>query len=173
MSETPRCRERLSIFCKGYGIDAGFGGDPIIPSAVTVDLPQPYAKVGDVPVNLGGDARNLYWFKDDVLDYVYSSHLLEDFEDTANVLKEWLRVIRPGGLLILFCPDEQVYREHCKRTGQDYNQSHKIAEFSLNYVKSILQDNFVGLEIIHEIPLIDDYSFDLVVQKTSTTYLKK
>ena len=57
MSETSRCRERLKKFCVGYGIDVGYGGDPILPSAITVDLPHPYTKVGDAPLNLGGDAR--------------------------------------------------------------------------------------------------------------------
>ena len=45
-SETSRCRERLRHFCCGYGIDVGYGGDTIIPSAITVDLPTPYTKVG-------------------------------------------------------------------------------------------------------------------------------
>lgn len=165
MSETSKCRERLKRYCAGSGLDIGYGGDPIVPSAIAVDLPEPYVKVGNSPLNLGGDARDLYWFKDEVFDYVYSSHLLEDFEDTRIVLKEWLRVIKPGGYLILFCPDEQIYRAHCKKIGQSYNCSHKIDNFSLNYVKKILVDNFVNIEIVHENPLIDDYSFEIVVRK--------
>jgi predicted SAM-dependent methyltransferase len=166
MSETQKCRARLIQFCKGNGIDVGYGGDPICPSAITCDLPHPYTKVGQTPQNLSGDARNLYWFSDNVLDYVYSSHLLEDFEDTCNVLKEWLRVIKPGGHLILYCPDEKIYSEHCKKTGQDIkiNYSHKIKEFSLEYVKNILK-NFEHIEIVHEKPLVDIYSFELVVRK--------
>ena len=39
-------------------------------------------------------AKDLYWFRDGVLDYVYSSHLLEDYVDTEAVLREWLRVLR-------------------------------------------------------------------------------
>lgn len=84
MSETSKCRERLKKFCIGYGLDIGYGGDPIIPGAITVDLAIPYTKVGDAPLNLGGDARNLYWFADNSLDYVYSSHLLEDFDATET-----------------------------------------------------------------------------------------
>ena len=171
-SETSRCRERLRHFCSGYGIDVGYGGDTIIPSAITVDLPTPYTKVGDTPLNLGGDAKDLYWFKDNVLDYVYSSHLLEDFEDTQSVLKEWLRVIKPGGYLVLFCPDEQKYREHCKKTGQPYNYSHKVENFSLNYVKNILLNNFSNIEFIHENPLVDEYSFELVLKKTDGSQRK-
>src|SRR3972149_2826407 len=106
MSETFRCRERLKKFCTGYGLDIGYGGDPIVPSAITVDLPKPYAKVGECPLNLGGDAGNLRWFRDTVLDYVYSSHLLEDFPayKTEAVLREWMRVLKPRGNLILYLP---------------------------------------------------------------------
>lgn len=136
--ETSKCRERLKHFCIGCGLDLGYGGDPILPTAITVDLPTPYAQVGNSPLHLKGDARNLYWFRDNVLDYVYSSHLLEDFENTYDVLKEWLRVIKPGGYLILYCPDEPTYKEHCRKTGQSYNYSHKIKNFGLECCKKIL-----------------------------------
>jgi len=164
MSETAKCRKRLKRFIKGYGIDIGYGGDPIVEWAITVDLPTPYTKVGTHPLNLGGDARDLYWFRDEVLDFVYSSHLLEDFENTKEVLTEWLRVLKVGGHLILYCPVEQVYREHCRKTGQPYNYAHKIENFDLNYVKNILEQ--IGVtEIIHAKPLVDDYSFELVARK--------
>src|SRR4051794_21358440 len=80
-SETSKSRERLAKYCEGYGLDLGYGGDPISFSAIRMDLPQPYTRVGELPVQLGGKAENLYWFKDGVLDYVYSSHLLEDFHN--------------------------------------------------------------------------------------------
>lgn len=74
--ETSKCRERMQRYCVVYGLDVGFGGDPIVPSAITVDLPKPYTNVGGSPLNLGGDARNFFWFRDNFLDYVFSSHLL-------------------------------------------------------------------------------------------------
>jgi ubiquinone/menaquinone biosynthesis C-methylase UbiE len=165
LSETPKCRERLTKYCLGYGVDIGYGGDTIVPSAISVDLPVPYTHVGDHPLNLGGDAKFLYWFESNVLDYVFSSHLLEDFEDTENVLKEWIRVIKPGGYLVIFCPDEQIYREHCRKTGQSYNNAHKIQNFSLSYVKSILINKIGNIDVIHENPLIDEYSFEIVIRK--------
>jgi hypothetical protein len=54
MSETSKCRGRLKKFCVGYGVDIGYGGDPIPPSAITIDLLHPYPTVGDAPLNLGG-----------------------------------------------------------------------------------------------------------------------
>jgi predicted SAM-dependent methyltransferase len=163
-SETSKCRSRLARYCSGYGVDLGFGGDPITPAAIRVDSPRPYAETGNAPVQLGGDATILHWFRDGVLDYVYSSHLLEDFPDTESVLREWLRVLKPGGRLIIFCPDEQIYREHCRRTGQTYNENHKHADFSLEKVKEILR-GIDKVKIEHETPLIDVYSWELVVQK--------
>ena len=165
-SETSRCRERLKKYCTGYGLDIGYGGDPIIPTAITVDMPTPYAVMGVAPLNLGGDARSLYWFKDDVLDYVFSSHLLEDFPENEiqPILAEWLRVIRPNGCIILYCPDEQKFRKHCTDTGQPYNAHHNIANFSLNFIKNILK-SFPDVKIIHENPACEVYSFEVVIRK--------
>ena len=163
-SETSRCRARLAPFCEGYGVDLGYGGDPITAHAIRVDMPIPYTRFGDDPVQVGGDAANLHWLTDATRDFVYSSHHLEDFEDTEAVLREWLRVLKPGGRLILFCPDEQAYRAHCDRTGQPYNEGHKHPDFSLEFVKAILA-SIGNVDIIHECPLIDDYSWELVCVK--------
>jgi SAM-dependent methyltransferase len=163
-SETSKCRERLSKFCVGYGVDLGFGGDPIVEHAIRVDQSRPYAETGANSVQLGGDATNLHWFRDEVLDFVFSSHLLEDFEDTEAALREWMRVLKPGGVMIIYCPDEQVYRTHCARTGQTYNVHHKHADFSLEFVKQALR-RVSPAEIVHEMPLVEIYSWELVCRK--------
>jgi predicted SAM-dependent methyltransferase len=164
MSETSKCRERLAQYCTGSGLDIGAGGDPILPSSIIVDLQEPYAYVGDNPVQISGDASNMFWFADNVLDYIYSSHLLEDFEDTEAVLREWLRVLKVNGRMIIYCPDEQVYRQVCKDTGQPYNSHHKHDNFSLLFIKEIFEK--IGrVKIIHENPLVDGYSWEIVVEK--------
>jgi len=169
-SETSRCRERLKKYCTGYGLDIGYGGDPIIPTAITLDMPVPYTVMGVAPLNLGGDARSLYWFKDNVLDYVFSSHLLEDFPENEiqSILSEWLRVIRPNGCIILYCPDEQKFRKHCRVTGQPYNAHHNIENFSLNFIKKILK-SCPDVKIIHENPACEEYSFEVVIKKEAST----
>jgi len=163
-SETSKCRARLAPFCAGYGLDLGFGGDPITEQSIRIDLPQPYAYTGSAPVQLGGDAAHLHWFQDGVLDYVYSSHLLEDFPDTEAVLREWLRVLRPGGNLVIFCPDEEMYLTYCRRARLMHNENHRHADFSLPKVREILR-RIGGVTFIHENPLVDIYSWELVAQK--------
>ena len=167
-SETSKARPRLEKFCVGNGLDLGFGGDPITPSAIAMDMPQPYTHLGEYPQHLSGDATNLYWFRDNVLDYVYSSHLLEDYpaDQTAKLMGEWLRVVKSGGLLIIYCPDQPTYVAYCHALGNIPNPGHKIDNFGLQYLKDVVCKEFLGkVEIIHEIPMIDDYCFDLVLKK--------
>ncbi len=85
-SETSKVRKNLVKFCIGNGLDIGYGGDPILPTSICLDLPDSYAKYKDYPQHLHGDAKNLVWFRDNVLDYIYSSHVLEDFRNTKEVL---------------------------------------------------------------------------------------
>ena len=163
-SETSRCRASLARFCEGDGIDVGFGGDPIVPHAICMDLPQPYARYEEHPQHLRGSAENLHWFRDGSLDWVYSSHVLEDFRDTRAVLDEWLRVLKPGGRLVLYLPDEPTYREHCRRQGKPPNAHHIHADFGSAFVKRALADR-KDVEVVHERFPVGIYSFELVFRK--------
>jgi len=43
-------------------------------------------------------------FKDNTLDYVLSSHVIEHFFDPMKALREWHRVIKPGGYIFVIAP---------------------------------------------------------------------
>lgn len=168
MSETASCRPYLLRFCQGpLGLELGFGGDPIRPDAVTVDK-NPYTQ----PAFLG-DVSSLVWFKDDSFDWVYSSHCLEDFEDTTAVLKEWFRVLKPGGNLVLFLPDQQRYLAHCAKHGSQPNLAHKHAHFSFEYVMQCLgeiQEQIPHKVICYEgITTYNPYSFSVIACKYGKT----
>ena len=174
-SETARYRKSLEKFCTGYGIDIGFGGDPISAAAIRMDLPTPYTRVGQASVQLGGDCRDLFWLRDGVLDYVYSSHVLEDFPaaETSSILREWTRVLRPGGRLILLLPDQQRYLKYCRRTGQISpqgivgNPHHAIPTFSLDYV----DQHAHALRTLTKIACFEQlgpYSFAVVYEKNGS-----
>lgn len=168
-SETAKHREVLLAFCEGYGLDIGYGGDPITAHAIRMDFPQPYANTGSAPVQLGGDCRHLRWFNNGVLDFVYSSHVLEDFSqnETEPVMREWARVLKIGGQVALLVPDQQRYLRYCERTGHPYNDHHSIEQFSLDYLRRVAQ-RLGDLEETAAFPELGEYSFAVVFRKIHT-----
>jgi len=164
-SETSAAAHLLAPYCQGMGLDLGYGGLPVVPHAITVDLNPPYNWLKS-PQHLTGDVRNLYWFKDGAMDWVYSSHVLEDFPptETMSVIREWLRVVKKGGRLILLLPDEPVYMAHCAATGQPYNQAHQNHELTLDwFTRNIVPS--LQVEIEYSNPLLNIYSFAIVMKK--------
>jgi ubiquinone/menaquinone biosynthesis C-methylase UbiE len=129
-----------------------------------MDLPNRYANYTAHVQHLHGSADNLFWFKESSLDWVYSSHVLEDFKDTTYVLNEWLRVIKPGGVLVLYLPHEQTYRQHCIATGRPPNAHHIHEHFGPDLIKHALQHRR-DTKVIHERFPVGVYSFELVIQK--------
>lgn len=58
-----------------------------------------------------GNAEDLSRFEDHTFDIVYSSHVLEHFDyidQLPQVLKEWLRVLKPDGKMYVSVPDMDV-----------------------------------------------------------------
>jgi len=67
------------------------------------------------------------------LDFVFSSHLLEHIEPerVTGALKEWMRIIRAKGYLVLYLPDEDEY----PKVGENgANPDHK---WNVNYERVI------------------------------------
>ena len=58
-------------------------------------------------IDFVGDVSDLSRFADGSVEEIYGSHVLEHFEHhkTDAVLKEWFRVLRPGGKLYVAVPD--------------------------------------------------------------------
>ncbi len=105
-------------FLSGAAIlDIGYkGGDPaalpIMPQATGVDLDYP-----------GYDGKTLP-FPDNSQDAVYTSHCLEHIEDYRSAIREWFRVLRNGGFLVVAVPHQFLY-ERRVRMPSAYNRDHK------------------------------------------------
>lgn len=127
--ETEKYRHLTSRFCEGAGVDIASQGAPVVPWAISFDLPEPLffrysgGRPPRGPIHLRGDAAQLP-FDSGSLDFVYSSHLLEDYTDWLPLLREWVRVLRPGGNLIILLPDAELW-EAAVRAGQPPNTAHR------------------------------------------------
>ena len=160
-SETSKYRYNLGKFCIGNGIDCGHGGDKVDHASIGIDNLKSVRVIPQDYTNLIGEAENLYWFNNNVLDYVYSSHLLEDFENTVDILREWLRVIKIDGHIVLLLPDQQRY----EKIGTNLNTDHKIKDMSLKYMKDIFANNFTNMELVYSFDDLNEYNFAVVYKK--------
>lgn len=134
MSETAKYRHLTARYCQGCGVDVASQGDRVVPWAMSFDLPPAEFAIycsnhpPKGPIHLRGHATALP-FDSGSLDFVYSSHLLEDYLDWEPVLKEWVRVLRPGGTLIILVPDKKLWNEAIAK-GQPPNCSHKHESYA-------------------------------------------
>ena len=165
--EVDLIRETALPYCKGHGLDLGCGFNKVTQEAWGLDLRTPYTELGNDTIELIMDAEKLEHIRANSLDYIFSSHLLEDFEDTRKVLWYWLSCLKIGGYLILYLPNQQLYRAHCESSGVKSNPTHKIDNMSLEYIKDIIdKGNWSNsLTIVEEIPHHAIYSFFIVIQK--------
>ena len=169
-TEAAKYIELVRPYLKGCGIDIGSQGASIVPSAMGVDLPEEAFRIyngghpprGPIPIRCSADHLP---FDSDSLDYVFSSHLLEDFQYWGPVLREWVRVLRVGGHLVIVIPDKTLWAEALAK-GQPPNDAHRhegypgelstyVENLNLNVIKDELTQCFPG-----------DYSILFVASKS-------
>ena len=137
MDETSKAsirRSRDPIYATRYfvgsGLDIGAGLDslgkqisrfPKIQSVRSWDL-------GD------GDAQFLNGVDDASVDFVYSSHCLEHMKNPSVAIGNWLRVLKPGGFLVVSVPDEDMYEQGAWPS--PFNSDHK---WSFTFYKDSLE----------------------------------
>lgn len=97
-------------------------------------------------------ADKLGMFESGSVDMIYNASVLEHFHrnDTQRVLKEWYRVLKPGGLLRISVPDFEAaaklyLQTHnlglilgCLCGGQDYEENFHYMWFDFAYLTTLL-----------------------------------
>ena len=60
------------------------------------------------------DSTDLAEFEDDSVDLVEHHHMIEhlSFEESDKGMSEWARVLKPGGRLVITCPDMDAVLRH-------------------------------------------------------------
>lgn len=153
-----------SRYFVGKGVDIGGKPDPL---ALYVEL---FCKMESVYTWdwEDGDAQFMSSVSDDSLDFVHSSHCLEHLLDPREGLRNWLRVLRPGGHLVVTIPDEDMYEQG--QFPSTFNRDHKWtfsvwkdrswSDRSINVI-DMLRDLGSHIDIIKIEQLISTYRFEL------------
>ncbi|MCX6003853.1 MAG: methyltransferase domain-containing protein [Chloroflexi bacterium] len=88
-------------------------GKRYIPGFIHIDLDKfPH-------IDYQSDVANLPMFANGSVDLIYSSHTLEYFDrvEVQDVLKEWHRVLKPGGIVRVAVPDFEALIKVYQRYG--------------------------------------------------------
>jgi SAM-dependent methyltransferase len=176
--ETTKARPRrlsegfFEKYCRGRGLDIGYGGDLLAENCRGFDFED-------------GDAQYLEGLPDEEFDFVYSSHTLEHLPDPVTALKNWWRVLKPGGYLIIYLPHRDLY-EKKKTLPSRWNTDHKhfflpdrddppdtigvepllkraLSGFEVVYVKTCREGHTITDPEVHS---DGEYSIEAVVRKT-------
>ena len=152
-------------YTRGTGLDLGCGPQKTFPHFIGVDNCKDTQLFGiamkpDVQVKT---CERLDDFEDSACDFVFSSHLLEHIEDYEAALKEWWRVIRNDGYLVLYLPHKLLY----PNVGQENaNPDHKH-DFDEAQIKTAMRNVGTGWDLVEcqRRSGGDEYSFLMVFQK--------
>jgi SAM-dependent methyltransferase len=119
MGETAKAHARrvregwFEKYIQDPGIDIGCQRDPLNHTFRRWDV-----IFGD------GDATLMEGVPDETFMTVYSSHILEHLADPVTAIRNWWRILKPGGHLIIVVPHRDLY-EGKKELPSRWNHEHK------------------------------------------------
>ncbi len=101
IKNTPRTSIQAEVSSKKLNLGCG---DKILPGYINIDVAE--SRKGKKP-DILCDLHNLSMIESNSVDEVLSVHVIEHFWrwEVDDILNEWIRVLKPGGKLILECPN--------------------------------------------------------------------
>lgn len=97
----------VTRYFKGAGIDIGGFPDPLSLYSEFFPLIES-VRIWDLE---DGDAELMHSVRDETFDFVVSSHCLEHLHDPYIGLKNWFRILKPDGYLVVTIPEEDLYEQ--------------------------------------------------------------
>lgn len=170
-NESDKVKYDIVRFTRGRVLDIGCGPFKAFPHFIGVDNLHHAREFGwQMQPDIVGDAYDLSLFGDGAIDAVFSSHTLEHLENTKDALKEWWRVIKKGGFLVLYLPHAELYPK-CGEDGSNPDHKHDFVPEDITAImKSIggTWDLVVNETREHDYgpgSVLNEYSFLQVYQK--------
>lgn len=97
-------------------------------------------KTGNQIIN---DATDIKSVANETYDYCFSSHCLEHIANPLKAVKEWLRIVKVGGYIMIIVPEKSVCFDHKRQ----YTTFSRILE---QYNKNVGEDDLSTLDEILE-----------------------
>ena len=122
--ESEKVRYEVFRYLVKGGLDIGCGPAKVWPHLIGIDSGKDTQLFGVKmrPDMVVPDAAHLGIFASGSMENVFSSHTLEHIADWQGALREWWRLVKPGGHLVLYLPHRDLY----PRIGQPgANPDHK------------------------------------------------
>lgn len=138
------------------GVDIGGPTGKGIDGIINVNISFAYI----TPNCVLGRGENLP-FKNGSIDYLISAHSLEHIRNTELVLKEWVRVLRPGGMMAVVMPDKR-YHLHDPTVTREGEAAY--SEMEPVELLSILK-KISGIELISFNSQDNNFDFECVLRK--------
>ena len=167
--QSKAAKRRLAIgafhnrYFVGRGIDVGGKPDPLGQYAGI--FPQMLsARTWDLE---DGDAQFMAGIEDNQYDFLHSSHCLEHMVDIKTALDNWIRIVKPGGFLIITVPDEDLYEMGIwpSRFNPDHKWTFTILKeksWSPNSINVLdLLKKFAGQVEVEKVELLHDFYRDV------------
>ena len=112
-NESGKIRWELVPYTRGRGLDIGCGPYITFPHFIRVDncIDEVLFGIQVKPAIRIDTATELPMFASKSMDFVFSSHLLEhiDPDYVVPTLREWWRVLKHDGHLVLYLPSDELY----------------------------------------------------------------
>jgi SAM-dependent methyltransferase len=137
--------DAFSLLCSGRGLEVGCVCGKTCPQAIGVQIAS-------------GDYMPM--FADGEMDFVIARHNMENYKDHVKALLEWIRVLKPGGLLAVAVHDH----EWVDTIKIDPAHRHVFTAESLERLFGLLP----GMKTVYAGGLIPRWSLMAVAQKTPT-----
>jgi SAM-dependent methyltransferase len=113
VNETTCMLPHTAPWCVGDGVDFGCNVDPHPAARTLVDgdkvVHQRFRATHEVHIRNIDNGFDDWIQQKRQYDFVYSSHLLEHLREPHAFLRTCLRILRPGGHLVLVLPCEDFY----------------------------------------------------------------
>lgn len=160
--------------CKGTGVEIGalHRSMPLDAQVIYLDhykteeLRQAYAgdpRVSSIrQVQIAWKNGTYPFFDDNAFDFVINSHVLEHVANPGKQIEEWLRIVRPDGILYMIVPDKNYCFDRRRKTTP---VEHLLTEYA---------DNITEVSIDHyEDYIVNTNGEDSIKRDTSETAIRR